>query len=87
MISPAEAWQRMATQIEPLGSETADRREALGRVLVEPLIATLDTPAADVSAMDGFALCGDVSPGTSLPVAGTIAAGDPPGFDLSAGKA
>lgn len=77
----------MATQIEPLGSETADRREALGRVLVEPLIATLDTPAADVSAMDGFALCGDVSPGTSLPVAGTIAAGDPPGFDLSAGKA
>jgi len=87
VIPPAEAWQRIAAQIEPLGSEKVDRQEALGRVLVEPLIATLDTPAADVSAMDGFAFRGDVSPGQSLPVAGTIAAGDPPGFELSEGKA
>jgi molybdenum cofactor synthesis domain-containing protein len=87
VIPPAEAWQRIAAQIEPLGSEKVDRQEALGRVLIEPQIATLDVPAADVSAMDGFALRGDVSPGKSLPVAGTIAAGDPPGFELSAGEA
>jgi molybdopterin molybdotransferase len=87
VIPPTEAWQKIAAQIEPLDGEKVGRQEALGRVLVEPLIATLDTPAADVSAMDGFALRGDVSPGQSLPVAGTIAAGDPPGFELSEGKA
>jgi molybdopterin molybdotransferase len=81
VIPPADAWQRIAARIEPLGTETVDRQEARDRVLAESLTATLDTPAADVSAMDGFALRGDVPAGQSLPVAGTIAAGDPPGFE------
>jgi len=87
VILPAEAWQRIAARIVPLDSAKVDRREARCRVLVKPLTATLDTPGADVSAMDGFALRGDVSPGQGLPVAGTIAAGDPPGFELSEGEA
>jgi molybdopterin molybdotransferase len=86
VISPAEAWQKIATRIEPLEREKVDRREVRGRVLVEPLTATLDTPAADVSAMDGFAFRGNISTGSSLPVAG-VAAGDPPGFELPEGQA
>ncbi|HTQ81517.1 MAG TPA: molybdopterin molybdotransferase MoeA, partial [Thermoanaerobaculia bacterium] len=44
--------------------------------------ARVDVPAMDVSAMDGYAVAGDIPPGERRPVAGTIAAGSPPGFSL-----
>ena len=47
----------------------------------------MDVPAADVSAMDGYAVAGAVRPGDPLPVSGTVAAGDPPGFALLPGTA
>ncbi len=56
-------------------------------MLTESLAATVDVPAHDVSAMDGFAVDGPVTAGEERVVAGTVAAGDPPGLDLPAGQA
>ena len=50
--------------------------DAAGRMLAEPLRATVDVPFADVSAMDGYALAGEVEAGATVPVLGRIAAGD-----------
>ncbi|HEX9942688.1 MAG TPA: gephyrin-like molybdotransferase Glp [Thermoanaerobaculia bacterium] len=81
-LHPDEAWQRIAERLAPLPGEMAGRREAAGQVLARDLAATVDVPAADVSAMDGYAVAGEVRPGERQPVAGTVAAGDPPGFAL-----
>lgn len=82
MIHPDEAWQRIAARLAPLAAEAIPRRSAQGRVLAHPLTATVDVPGLDVSAMDGYALPGPVPIGEPRPVAGTIVAGDPPGFEL-----
>jgi molybdopterin molybdotransferase len=86
-IHPDEAWRRIAGRVGPLPEESAQRRAAAGRVLTRALAATVDVPAADVSAMDGYAVAGEVRPGDPLPVSGTVAAGDPPGFALLPGTA
>jgi molybdopterin molybdotransferase len=54
--------------------------EACGCILAQDVIAGLDVPGFDNSAMDGYALrCADgVGENTVLPVRGTIAAGDAP---------
>jgi molybdopterin molybdotransferase len=85
MLSPQDAWNRLEAHLQPCAIELLARRRALGRVLAEPVRATLDVPAADVSAMDGFAVAG--APGEALPVAGRIVAGDAPGRVLAAGTA
>jgi molybdenum cofactor synthesis domain-containing protein len=82
MIHPDEAWRRIATRLAPLPEESLPRRSAAGRVLARPLAATVDVPAGDVSAMDGYALAGPVPPGEPRPVAARIVAGDAPGFEL-----
>jgi molybdopterin molybdotransferase len=87
LIPPDEAWRRIAARVSPLAADVVGRRAAGGRVLARALAATVDVPAADVSAMDGYALAGEVGPEEARPVAGTIAAGDPPGFALPAGAA
>ncbi len=86
MISPDTAWRRLEPFLDPLAAEPLARRAAAGRVLAAPIVATVDVPPADVSAMDGYAVRGDPA-GTSLPVSGTVAAGDPPGFEWVAGGA
>ncbi len=85
-IHPDEAWRRIAGRVRPLPEERAQRRAAVGRVLTRALAATVDVPAGDVSAMDGYAVAGAVLPGQLVPVSGTIAAGDPPGFTLLPGS-
>lgn len=93
MIPPEEAWARIARELDrfPPRSVALARREAAGRTLSEALAARVDVPAADVSAMDGYALGtlrGGFAPGGGpTPVVGAIRAGDPPGFDLPAGSA
>ena len=50
-----------------------------GRVLAEPVVADRNSPAADVSAMDGYAFrMGDLVAGNRLPVGGESLAGSPP---------
>jgi molybdopterin molybdotransferase len=82
-LPPDEAWRRIAERLRPLPEEPVERRLAAGRVLARDLAATVDVPAADVSAMDGYAVSGAVGAGERRPVAGTVAAGDPPGFELA----
>src|SRR5918999_3974868 len=81
-LSPDEAWRRIAERLRPLPAEPVSRRAAAGRVLARSLAATVDVPAADVSAMDGYAVAGEIRAGERRPVATTVAAGDPPGFEL-----
>jgi molybdopterin molybdotransferase len=113
VIEPREAWRRLLGHLTALPAERVARRRAFGRVLAEPLAATLDVPFADVSAMDGYALAapeerasepvgGGAAGGAAarggaagegggggfdLPVAGVVAAGDPPGATLPPGAA
>ena len=87
MISPDEAWQCIAAHAAPLPAEVVARREARGRVLAAALPARVDVPAADVSAMDGFAVAGEVVPGEWRQVAATVAAGAAPGAVLPSGQA
>lgn len=87
MISPDEAWRRIGAHVAPLGEEGVERRAALGRVLAREVAATLDVPADDVSAMDGYALAGEVAAGERRGVAATVVAGDAPGLEMPAGAA
>ncbi|MEE2777656.1 MAG: gephyrin-like molybdotransferase Glp [Acidobacteriota bacterium] len=87
MIAPEEAWQQVAEHLAARPPETVARRAAIGRILAEPLEATIDVPANDVSAMDGYAIAGAVGAGTTLQVAGIVAAGDAPGATLDAAAA
>ena len=58
MISFDEAIATIAGAARPLGTETVPLHKAAGRVLAKAVIAAIDSPRADVSAMDGFAVCG-----------------------------
>lgn len=87
MLTPEEAWQHISKHLSPLGSERVGRAEALGRTLTEALASTVDLPPADVSAMDGYALAGPVTPGDSLPVTAISAAGSPSEQTLFPGQA
>lgn len=60
------------------GRETVILAQADGRVLAQPLIATLDLPPWPNSAMDGYALCLADWQGTPLPVSQRIQAGEAP---------
>jgi molybdopterin molybdotransferase len=87
LITPTDAWERLEKRLEPLPPERVARRRAAGRILASSLDSTVDIPAADVSAMDGYAVAGRVAAGDTRPVVGVIAAGDSPGFQLPADAA
>ncbi|MGW5312281.1 NTP transferase domain-containing protein [Nocardia thailandica] len=53
------ARQLLAEQLSPLVAYGADLREVRGAALAEPLAAAGPLPRFDVSAMDGYAVCGD----------------------------
>jgi molybdopterin molybdotransferase len=59
MISFDEAIEIIGGAATPLGTEVVLVAEAHGRVLGAPVIAAIDSPRADVSAMDGYAVRGD----------------------------
>jgi molybdopterin molybdotransferase len=87
MLPPDEAWRSIEPHARPLAAEPVARRAAAGRVLAEALTALADVPGSDVSAMDGYALAGEVPADAVLPVAGTLAAGIAPGARLASGTA
>jgi molybdopterin molybdotransferase len=60
-------------------TETVSLLESCGRILVHDVIATVNVPPCDNSAMDGYAVrSADCAAGVCIPVAGTIYAGAMP---------
>ena len=82
MIPFDEAVRLVADLARPLGREAVAIGEAAGRVLAAPVAAAIDSPPADVSAMDGYAVRDADLPG-SLRVIGESFAGR--GFALPIG--
>ncbi|WP_347303788.1 molybdopterin molybdotransferase MoeA [Croceibacterium sp. TMG7-5b_MA50] len=79
MIPPIpleEAQRRLLAAAAPLGTEQVATAEAAGRFLAAPLAAIRTQPAADLSAMDGYAMLGDDLAGP-WQVVGRSAAGRP----------
>lgn len=56
MIAFDEAVALVAAAARPIGAETVALEEAAGRVLARPVVARIESPRTDVSAMDGFAV-------------------------------
>jgi molybdopterin molybdotransferase len=56
MISFDEAIELIRSAAKPLEIETVALTEAAGRVLARPVVAQIDSPRSDVSAMDGYAV-------------------------------
>ncbi|WP_305096139.1 molybdopterin molybdotransferase MoeA [Croceibacterium aestuarii] len=81
-----EAQARLLGTVEPLAAETVAAHGAIGRHLAEPLRAARTQPAADLSAMDGYAVCGDDLEGPWA-VDGESAAGHPFAGTLAPGQA
>jgi molybdopterin molybdotransferase len=68
--------------------ETVQLADAAGRRLASPVIATVDQPPADVSAMDGYAVrFADMSMGARLHVTAESRAGEPSGARIAPGEA
>lgn len=86
LIAVAEAQARLFALAPRVGAEVLPLAAATGRWLAEPVIARRSQPAADLSAMDGYALrFADL--GAPLRVIGESAAGRPFGERLGAGEA
>lgn len=66
-------------------TESLPIRQAVGRVLREPLTAPRDVPFAPLSLFDGYAVKGPFAEGERLAVVGKQFAGDPPsGLEVGA---
>lgn len=86
LLPLAEAQARLLDAAEPLGLETVAVERAVGRYLAEPLLAARTQPAADLSAMDGYAVRADDLAGP-WQVVGESAAGHPFTGELQRGEA
>ena len=90
MLSYEQARQVVLENITPAGVEQADLIDAVGRVLVEDIVAPWNMPLWDNSAMDGYAVrfadCGETP--CKLKVTGYIPAGATAvGMEVKAGCA
>lgn len=56
MISFDEALAILSSAARPIGTEFVELDQAAGRVLASDVIAAIDSPRVDVSAMDGYAV-------------------------------
>jgi len=86
VITLDEAWALVRDLAQPLAAETVPLAAAHRRVLAAPVVAQIDAPRDDVSAMDGYAIrdedltlgrwtmIGRAYPGA--PFAGTVGAGE-----------
>ncbi|HSI99606.1 MAG TPA: gephyrin-like molybdotransferase Glp [Patescibacteria group bacterium] len=75
MLSLDEALARLLARAAPTDEESVGLADADGRVLAEPrIVAALDVPAFDNSAMDGYAVRAADTPGR-LAVVGEVTAG------------
>jgi molybdopterin molybdotransferase len=81
-----EALAAVLSRVRPLGDELLPLELVAGRVLAEAALAEVDLPPFPSSAMDGYAVRADDTPG-HLPVSFRIAAGRPAAEPLRAGEA
>ncbi|MBA4751596.1 MAG: molybdopterin molybdotransferase MoeA [Sphingopyxis sp.] len=86
LLPVEEAQARLLALREPLASENIAFPESLGRYLSNDVIASRDQPAADLSAMDGYAVRFDDLPGP-WSVIGETAAGTAPDRMVDVGEA
>lgn len=86
LMSLEEAQERLLSTISPLPIEHVDIAGALGRYLAAPLIARRTQPAANISAMDGYAVASDDLTGPWRLI-GESAAGRPYTANLEHGEA
>ena len=86
LLSLAEAHSRVLERVDPLDGETVPLAHASGRVLADDARSVVDLPPFPSSAMDGFAVRSDDTPGR-LPVVAHIAAGVPAPRALRTGEA
>ncbi len=69
----------LRAQLSVVSSEAVQLADAVGRVLRKPILADRDSPAADVSAMDGYALrLDDLTVTDAIPVVGECLPGRAP---------
>jgi len=93
MINYSEALDIIARAIEPVAASISPLDELADRATVADVISKIDVPGFANSAMDGFAVrSADTTTATEtnpirLPVQGLVAAGDPPGQKITAGRA
>ncbi len=91
LLPLADALALLAERVRPVAAaERVTLGAALGRVLLEPLVAGFAVPPHDNSAVDGYALrFDDLALGTDtlLPVGGRAAAGHPLGRAIQPGEA
>jgi len=85
-LSLEEALKRILERVTPLEPEAVPLAAAAGRVLAVDARAVVDLPPFPSSAMDGFAVRSEDTPGR-LPVVARIAAGLPAPRTLEAGEA
>ena len=76
LLTIEEAQRLILERVRPLEAEVVPLEEADGRVLAEAARAAVDLPPFESSAMDGFALRSQDTPG-ELPIVARIAAGVP----------
>ncbi len=77
---------RLASQLDVVAEETVPVDAAEGRILSQALLADRDSPALDVSAMDGYAIHIASTKSATLRVQATSAAGKAP-LELETGAA
>lgn len=87
LISVAEADACVQASMTTLPSERATLSRAIGRRLLEPILADRDLPPYDRSMMDGIAFPSDSIQPSALVIAGLHPAGNPPPEALAAGQA
>ena len=88
MLSYDQALELLLQAITPLPADSVQIEKASGRYLANPVLAAVDAPRADVSAMDGYAVrMHDAAQGEWLTVTGESAAGLPHESRLAAGEA
>ncbi|HWP66078.1 MAG TPA: gephyrin-like molybdotransferase Glp [Candidatus Limnocylindria bacterium] len=89
MISVADALRIVVDTAAPLGSERVALVDACGRVAAEDVVSTRAVPAADNSAMDGFAVRAEdvAEPGARLRIVGSVPAGSVRAEPLARGTA
>jgi molybdopterin molybdotransferase len=82
MIEIEEAQERIVSAVKPLSSAVIPLSAAAGRILAESIVASVDLPLFDNSAMDGYAVRAEDISKTSraqpvfLRLVGQVAAGD-----------